>query len=710
MPRTRNILRSRNKAVACCAVLGILLALSPASPGAAEKDFAAAEASENENSEKIKLHYQRARREADKENYKDAVKELGKVLEIDEKCTLASTYMEIFKRRAAAQSKIEQMEEVIRRNPHSAGAYYNLGQLRSTLYEYQRAFELFELAAGLDRSSTTYKKAMADAYEKKSLWMEYTQGLREEALAKGYISAEEEAAPVDESRKLTEEETRLIRDSEREWLEKRNRRREAALLDAKKMEKKIDLHPNNCILHYQYGISLLRAERYQESRDQLEKALELDPEFKLAQAFKDVAVKKMAAADEITEAEEEIEAHFKNRGVDRIGAGLCRLGRILMGAGDYDEAHESTLFAYRLDNDSDFFRKAMHDAYAKKSRWRSYLASLKKEGEALDTILRAGDEQQFYRLEDDKHIIYSLKPNIDVSTRSSRWADIIDIKTNSLGLRNAEIDDPKKPGVYRILALGDSITFGIDLPPEKTYVKVLEQILNRNRIDNGVEKYEVINTGVRGYSTYNELGYLRKRGVNLDPDMIIIGFCTNDVEDPIFLFDERTLEVIGPPPPEAIPNPERIGIMSKLFLTEKISRVFEVRQRLEKRRFELCLEALSDLSTPEWIWLREQIDGIVEITAYRGIRVVLVFFPLKYQIGDDPALRKPQELMGKYCRYRGIEMVDLLPRYENDGVDYIIEGDQVHPSELGHLIAAEEIAKSIGTPGFPRRRSIREKR
>lgn len=103
---------------------------------------------------------------------------------------------------------------------------------------------------------------------------------------------------------------------------------------------------------------------------------------------------------------------------------------------------------------------------------------------------------------------------------------------NSRGFRGPEFDASKAEGTYRIFALGGSTTFGF-FPSisadDKTYPAQLQTILNKNKPDANVSKYEVINAGVPGYSTRTSLHNLASRILYYQPDMIIIYHNTNDL-------------------------------------------------------------------------------------------------------------------------------------------------------------------------------------
>lgn len=82
------------------------------------------------------------------------------------------------------------------------------------------------------------------------------------------------------------------------------------------------------------------------------------------------------------------------------------------------------------------------------------------------------------------------------------------------------------PGVrgentLRILALGDSQTFGFGVMDHETYAVYLQELLAARYPDRHVE---VINAGVPGYGTVDEVIWLRERGAEVDPDLILAQF------------------------------------------------------------------------------------------------------------------------------------------------------------------------------------------
>jgi len=97
----------------------------------------------------------------------------------------------------------------------------------------------------------------------------------------------------------------------------------------------------------------------------------------------------------------------------------------------------------------------------------------------------------------------------------------------SAGFRDYEYKEIKPKGIYRIVVIGDSTTAGNSIQNlDKTYTKILEKLLNHNNNTN--IHYEVLNMGVDGYHTMQEIETLRVKGLRFNPDLVLLTICTND--------------------------------------------------------------------------------------------------------------------------------------------------------------------------------------
>ena len=100
------------------------------------------------------------------------------------------------------------------------------------------------------------------------------------------------------------------------------------------------------------------------------------------------------------------------------------------------------------------------------------------------------------------------------------------ININSHGFRGQEILREKPDNTFRIFVVGGSTTFGIRSPDNQTIPGHLQQILNEKNFD---KKIEVINAGIGGITSTDEVQLIKTKIVQFDPDLIIVYDGNNDM-------------------------------------------------------------------------------------------------------------------------------------------------------------------------------------
>lgn len=147
--------------------------------------------------------------------------------------------------------------------------------------------------------------------------------------------------------------------------------------------------------------------------------------------------------------------------------------------------------------------------------------------------LQVSDPKQAGIFEGDPLLLWRLKPNLNHAV----W-DFTVLSTNAQHFR-ADYPIKEKPsGTYRIICLGDSVTFGYRVPvvwPDKPteydpgwlpYPMLIEKQL---RAANPDRQIEVFPMAVPGYTSHQGLAWLRRDIDRLQPDMVIASFGWNDV-------------------------------------------------------------------------------------------------------------------------------------------------------------------------------------
>lgn len=134
----------------------------------------------------------------------------------------------------------------------------------------------------------------------------------------------------------------------------------------------------------------------------------------------------------------------------------------------------------------------------------------------------------------NRRLIYELRPNLDILFGDRR------VITNSRGMRESrEFEPGKSDGCVRILGIGDSGMFGWGVEQGSDYLSVVEETLNEGPKS---ARCEILNFAVPGYNTWQEVELLESRGLEFQPDIVIVGWCDNDTDPPTFLYEQSAFD------------------------------------------------------------------------------------------------------------------------------------------------------------------------
>ncbi len=268
---------------------------------------------------------------------------------------------------------------------------------------------------------------------------------------------------------------------------------------------------------------------------------------------------------------------------------------------------------------------------------------------------------------------YELVPN---RTKDSVGAII---KTNSFGMRDDEPHAKSDTTLHRIAALGDSFTFGFGIRGEDAYPNVLERKLNAEM---GGRRFEVLNFGVGGYSTRDEALVLKYKAAEWNPDLIIIGYYLNDPEiDPIQPVHSYYQDVSW----WQYSNVLRLVVKAKFHWD------------IKKYGGGDYFRYLHAVDGRKWQSVVASFEEIKRIAAKRKTPVLLVIFP---QIKNKPWADYPyhdlHHQVSAVANENGIDVIDLFHSYSRyPGNQLSTNYDNTHPSELGHILAANAIYRWI---------------
>ncbi len=304
----------------------------------------------------------------------------------------------------------------------------------------------------------------------------------------------------------------------------------------------------------------------------------------------------------------------------------------------------------------------------------------------------------------DPEIRYVMAPS------QKGWIDDGLTTINSLGFRGPEVAAPKPPGRFRVAFIGDSLTLGWGVGDQEAFPARLEVLL-RERFPN--RDLDVVNLGVGGYDTRQEVTLLARNASRLEPDLVLVGFYSNDV--PEALDDDRPSAGSGPGMIPADPktgrllhmNPTPTGWWDRQL---RKSRAVYVAGRAFNRwrgagewgmtRLAMEIDMLEGNDSAKldraWSNVGIQFARLRSLADAHKFAVGIVVLPPREQVMGQYSHPKYQSRVRDLVAPLGFHVIDPLPLMtENGKRDLFIPYDRNHPSAEGHGLIARAILRYI---------------
>jgi lysophospholipase L1-like esterase len=271
-------------------------------------------------------------------------------------------------------------------------------------------------------------------------------------------------------------------------------------------------------------------------------------------------------------------------------------------------------------------------------------------------------------------LAYELAPLLECESLGMR------IRTNSRGMRGPEPLHDGTPGLARIAVLGDSYAFGYGVEEDASFPRLLQRELQSGPL--GADRtFDVLNLGVCGYSTRDEVPALRKH-LDLRPDLVLLTYTLNDPEiEPIQPLHRYFCE------PEWWQHSHLLRAVAKSRRANEISR--------SGKNYFMFLHAPD---STRWRSVCEAFSELRRLADSRGFRVAVVIFPMMtvQRPWERYRYREIHEQVRGEAEENGFPVLDLLGPYSaHDPAELVLSPDDVHPNRLGNRIAATEIARLL---------------
>jgi lysophospholipase L1-like esterase len=287
----------------------------------------------------------------------------------------------------------------------------------------------------------------------------------------------------------------------------------------------------------------------------------------------------------------------------------------------------------------------------------------------------------------------------------------VPVSFNRFGFRDRERSLERTPGTIRILALGDSVTFGMGVAEKDSFPRVTEALLNGSRRD-GLAPLEILNFGVPGYNTVHELAQLREVGLKFHPDMVVVGFLYNDVE-PSTVQSIRLGRAVqfggahGASGSPLIVQAVKSDINASVAFLKHHSMFFAwLSPRLGVALRPLGAKGFGQVGeikdqyvdgNPDWRWTRTALLDMKRLCENQGIPLVIVIIPAMAKFTESGyPIKEYHEAVSGFCRAQAINCLDLLPAFWGlDGTKFWVSLTDGHPNARAHRLMAEAVTKFL---------------
>lgn len=290
-------------------------------------------------------------------------------------------------------------------------------------------------------------------------------------------------------------------------------------------------------------------------------------------------------------------------------------------------------------------------------------------------------------------------------TVPERYGDIR-YRFNREGYRDSD-HDPGTPG-RRIVWLGDSVSFGLGVDQDRTFVSLIQKELAARK-----EPWEVVSLAIFAYHAGNHLDALREDGMKHRPGLVIVQFYMNDFSIPV---SDSTNNAATPAQPPTLGQrltalKNRAVSKSALYLRLQqlgMKASYALIHDLRRTRFPETLN--DDEPANKLAFLAEHPDD-GEIAAFQalsevrrtaaaaGARTFLWISPDETQLFGDK-FDGINERVRRFCAAQGIDFYDPLPalRAAPDRVELFHDG--VHYSAQGHALMARLLVAEMTRRGL----------
>ena len=291
-------------------------------------------------------------------------------------------------------------------------------------------------------------------------------------------------------------------------------------------------------------------------------------------------------------------------------------------------------------------------------------------------------------------------PHIHRRNARVQW-DGSSYEIDSHGWRGAEFQPDFAADELRVVAIGDSCTFGKGVEESDTWPRQLERELQARL--GASRRVRVANLGVNGYSSRDYLEVLETQALALKPHFVIVGYCLNDFPNALKQVDAAVYQ--GKDTLRAQLSWDLREQLGKLALFRWLrASYYEVNRERDLEQVERLAEKLTGDSTGAMATMEresERLDAMKTLCGSVDAELITMLFPYESQVYLQRPVEGPGPRLRALMQERSVHFVDLLAEFRAQAgtsdrpTRLFVRGDRYHPNAAGYGIVARALAVPV---------------
>jgi lysophospholipase L1-like esterase len=296
-----------------------------------------------------------------------------------------------------------------------------------------------------------------------------------------------------------------------------------------------------------------------------------------------------------------------------------------------------------------------------------------------DLVARASSRHRLMTMPDSWK---RVPTSIAGAARAEYWQGVLHIY-NKERMRWASPLPPKREDHYRVMVIGDSLTYGEGLAEEWRFSNLLEQWLSEHY------RIEFINLGRSGFNSEDILRVVREYLPALEPDLVLYAVCLND-----FLPSRRAQYEEHKAYALPLPNSVTDYLFRNTRMAAFLSEAYDGALRRLRLRYDFFQDILADFNGYQRRFAHDVMEMNRAIQA-SGLPPMLALVIDQYPTygGLGHRIARTAELALAKAGASVIDTEDYYRRYNNQAMN--VSRWEGHPNEIANYIWAHMFMKEL---------------